>query len=349
MRLVRFCLITFSIIWITFLSIKAESVSAFNNGAINEFVAWNDDSGRIINAHDGGIIYVSGTYYWYGMVLRALPVGKHGANGAATTVGISLYSSKDLYHWHSEGLILNCTDKVGNPLHGPMRFERPKIIFNDKTQQFVLWFHYVGFPGDHGENVGQGDAGVATASSIKGPFTFREIVRPVEGKASVKDCTLFKDQDGTAYFVYDHKDGENRCLYVVKLSDDYLKPTTTWSRLENCIRKEAPVLIKKNGYYYLITSDMSGWNPNPTHVYRSTRVLGPYEELPAPCSGPSSDISYNTQPTYAIERPGSSNEWILMTERHNTKNFVNCSYVWLPVVFNVQGNISLPYNKTWSY
>ena len=344
---ISFIILLFSTV--IYLPTSAVAEGSFINGATDQYMAWNDDSGQIINAHDGGIISVSGTYYWYGMVLRSLPVGKNGKNGAATTAGISLYSSKDLYHWHNEGIILSCSNRPDDPLRGPMRFERPKIIYNDKTKQFVLWFHYVGFPGDHGERVGLGDAGVATADTIKGPFKFRGIVRPVEGKASVKDCTLFKDQDGSAYFIYDHKDGENRCLYVVKLSDDYLKPTQNWSRLENCRRKEAPVLIKKNGNYYLITSDMSGWNPNPTHVYRSAKIFGPYEELNNPCSGPSSDISYNTQPTYAIERPGNSGEWILMTERHNTKNFVRCSYVWLPVVFNLDGNISLPYIKTWSY
>jgi len=340
----------FSLLYLTtFLAVRGDQGNVFKNGDPNQYIAWNDDKGQIINAHDGGIISFGGTYYWYGMILRPMPVGKKGANGAATTEGISLYSSKDLYHWHNEGIILKCSDKINDRLRGPMRFERPKIIFNDKTQKFVLWFHYVGYPGDHGDLPGLGDAGVATSNSIKGPFSFRGTVRPVDQNASVKDCTLFKDQDGTAYFVYDHKDGDNRCLYIVKLSDDYLTPTKTWSRLENCRRKEAPVLIKKNNIYYLITSDMSGWRANPTHVYCSNKALGPYVELSKPCNGPSSEISYNTQPTYAIERPGSPGDWILMTERHNTQNFVNCSYVWLPLVFGNEGKVTLPYLQMWSY
>ena len=50
----------------------------FTNGKLNEYVDWLDEDGRIINASDGGIIYVDGVYYWYGMVLRPLPVAFHG-------------------------------------------------------------------------------------------------------------------------------------------------------------------------------------------------------------------------------------------------------------------------------
>ena len=62
--------------------------SEFNNGAVTDNVRWLDDRGELINAHDGGILYDHGIYYWYGMALRPLGLGHGGATGAATTTGI---------------------------------------------------------------------------------------------------------------------------------------------------------------------------------------------------------------------------------------------------------------------
>ena len=52
-----------------------------HNGDLNEFTDWYDTDGNVINASDGGIIFVDGKYYWYGMALRDLPFD--GAEGAA--------------------------------------------------------------------------------------------------------------------------------------------------------------------------------------------------------------------------------------------------------------------------
>jgi hypothetical protein len=42
----------------------------FNNGEVTERVKWLDTDGNLIKAHDGGILFVEGRYYWYGMELR---------------------------------------------------------------------------------------------------------------------------------------------------------------------------------------------------------------------------------------------------------------------------------------
>ena len=48
-------------------------MESFVHGELEEFVPWYDTEGNIINASDGGIIYVDGIYHWYGMALRPLP------------------------------------------------------------------------------------------------------------------------------------------------------------------------------------------------------------------------------------------------------------------------------------
>jgi len=165
---------------------KFSNTLKLRNGDFNEFVEWTDTRGEIINAHDGGIIFVNGKYYWYGLALRALGQDKGENNGAATTIGINLYSSKDLYEWKYEGVILTTSKNASSQLLSPMRLERPKIIYNKKTKKFVMWFHYVGYPGNHGQGVGYADAGVAVADKITGPFKYLGHHRPIDDKGACK-------------------------------------------------------------------------------------------------------------------------------------------------------------------
>ena len=61
---------------------------------------WQDNNGRHINAHGGGILYHDGRYYWF---------GEHkteGEGGNRANVGVHCYSSKNLYDWRDEGIAL---------------------------------------------------------------------------------------------------------------------------------------------------------------------------------------------------------------------------------------------------
>ena len=67
----------------------------------------------------------------------------------------------------------------------------------------------------------------------------------------VRDCTLYKDEDGTAYFIYDRDetfDLPTRCIHAVKLADDYLAPSDEYVRIGATYRREAPAIIKKGEY-----------------------------------------------------------------------------------------------------
>jgi hypothetical protein len=100
---------------------------SFTPGAV-----WPDTAGVPINAHGGGILYQEGTYYWVGE--------KRGRQQEA--LGFNVYSSKDLYNWRYEGLALAPVE--GDPNHDLAKgcvMERPKILYNGRTKQYVMWFH----------------------------------------------------------------------------------------------------------------------------------------------------------------------------------------------------------------
>ncbi len=325
-------------------------MKSFLHGEINEFIDWHDTDGNIINASDGGIIYAEGKYHWYGMAFRPLPMDGGPNGGQMTDMGVVMYESADLMNWKYEGVILEVSTEPKSELFAPLRFERPKIIYNDKTGKYVLWCHFVKYPGNHGTGVGECDMGLAICDSVNGKYKWLGFSRPIDNRGWVRDMTVYKDTDGSAYLIYDRHTKEieeDRCLYVVKLSDDYLSFTDTYKRIDSAPWREAPVVVFKNGYYYIVTSGLTGWQTNQARVFRTRCLLDEWEEIGDPCVDDFTHTTFNTQGSNAFSVVGTDTQ-IIMLERHNTENFLKSSYVWLPVEFNKDNTISLRYKKEYS-
>ena len=325
-------------------------MNSFVNGKVGEFPDIFDESGNIINASDGGIIFANGRYYWYGQAMRNLGFGLQGTGGQVTDVGVVMYSSENLKSWSYEGVALAVSEDQDSRLCGPLRFERPKIVYNEKTKKYVLWCHYIKKPGDHSFLPGGGEALVATADKVTGPYKVEKILRPIDDGGMVRDCTLFLDNDGSAYFVYDRDetfDLATRCIHVVKLSEDFLSPTDEYIRVGAAYRREAPAIIYRNGYYYMITSDMTAWEANKAKYFRATSMLGTWEDMGDPYVGDEGGNSFLSQTTYAFKLQG-EDRYIHMAERHNKENFLHCSYVWLPIEFDAEDKLSIKYYEEWT-
>ena len=81
---------------------------------------WVDNNGIAINAHGGGILFYDNTYFWY---------GEHkieGKIGNTAQVGVHLYSSKNLYKWKDEGIVLrvNETDPSSDIYKGNVDYSK---------------------------------------------------------------------------------------------------------------------------------------------------------------------------------------------------------------------------------
>lgn len=322
----------------------------FKHGKSNEFIDWLDTDGNIINASDGGVIFADGKYFWYGQAMRNKGFGLKDTGGQVTDTGVAMYSSPDLLNWSYEGIVLSVEEGEDNPLRPPLRFERPKIVYNDKTGKYVLWCHYIKYPGDHSFGIGGGEAAIAVADKVTGPYKIVKIMRPINDEGVVRDCTLYKDADGSAYFVYDRDetfDVPTRCIHVVKLNDDYTDTTDEYVRVGEAYRREAPAIIFRNGYYYMITSDMTAWEANKAKYFRAKSMMGPWEDMGDPYLDDKDGNSFLSQTTYAFKIEG-EDRFIHMAERHNKENFLHCSYIWLPVEFDDENRLSIKYYEEWS-
>lgn len=118
-------------------------------------------------------------------------IGEEKTDGSAFQA-VNCYSSTDLGVWNFERVILARTDEEGDL--GPNRvIERPKVIRNDKTGQYVMWLHI------DSPDYRDARTGVATSSTVCGEYEYRGSFRPLGFQS--RDMGLFKDDDGTGYLL----------------------------------------------------------------------------------------------------------------------------------------------------
>ena len=314
----------------------ARAQSAFTPGEI-----WLDTKGKPINAHGGGMLYYDQTYYWYGENKAGrtwIPEANQKWDGYRVEVsGIRCYSSKELHHWKDQGLVLKAVP--GDPLsdlHPSKVVERPKVAFNPKTRKFVMWMHI------DTADYQSARAGVAIADSTVGRFRYLGSVKP-EG-ADSRDQTLFVDDDGNAYRIYSSE--WNKATYISLLSDDWLKHSDRYVKLFLGQGLEAHAVLKRQGKYYLFSSECSGWDPNPTHAAVADSIWGPWRELGNPCQGPNADTSFRSQGTCVFQVVGKRDAYIFMADRWHKSDLPDSRYVWLPLLFS-DGDPKLKWLAQW--
>lgn len=299
----------------------AQTLKQFSPGII-----WKDTQGEVINAHGGGVLFSRGTYYWYGE-----------KRGQHASEGVNVYSSKDLYNWKAEGLALSPDESPESDITRGCLMERPKVIYNEKTGKYVMWFHL--------ELKGQGydaaRAAVAVGDRPTGPFKFLKSFRP-NGNMS-RDMTLFVDHDRTAYHIYSSRD--NYDLRIAKLTGDYLSPTTE-DKLLFSQHREAPAIFRLNNLYYMITSGCTGWAPNRASVHVASSIWGPWEDKGDPMHGPDAATTFGGQSTFILPVQGKKNKFIFMADKWNPKDLRDSRYLWLPAEVKDDG-LSITWYESW--
>ncbi|HWZ16061.1 MAG TPA: glycoside hydrolase family 43 protein [Mucilaginibacter sp.] len=284
-----------------------------------------DTDKNLINAHGAGIMYYGGRYYLYGEIKKGktwLVPNQTWEDYRVPAGGISCYSSTDLKHWKYEGIAL--APVTGDPksdIDTGKVIERPKVIYNSKTRQFVMWMHV------DAKDYSYSQAGVAISSSPAGPYRYIKSVKP-NGQMA-RDMSLFKDDDGKAYLVYSSE--QNNTMQVCLLSDDYLKPTKTFARILVNRKREAPALFKSGAKYYLITSSCTGWSPNEATYAVADKVLGPWKEYGNPCKGPGAGTTFESQSTYVLPVSGKPGKFLFMADTWNKTDLEKSAYLWLPL------------------
>ncbi|CAE6478351.1 unnamed protein product [Rhizoctonia solani] len=277
-----------------------------------------------IQAHGGGMIKEGSTYYW---------VGENKLNGSAFQ-SINCYSSTNLVEWKYVGALL--TLQSSGDL-GPSRVvERPKVIYNPTTKQYVMYMHI------DSSNYGEAKVGVATGSSVCGTYSYRGSFQPLGFES--RDMGLYKDTDGTAYLLTE--DVSHVLIYFVfhnmtltyiqranglridKLSDDYLSVVSNVYRWAE--KYEAPAVIKSSaGVYFMFASQLTGWNTNDNMYSTSTSLSGPWSSWKT--FAPAGSRTWDSQTTFVLPI---GNNFMYMGDRWFSSNLMRSTYVWLPLTIS---------------
>ena len=342
--------------------------------------SWLDNNGKPINAHGGGMLFHNGTYYWYGEHKIATPLGN------SAQVGVHVYSSTDLFNWTDEGIALSVIEN--DSLHDITKgciLERPKVIYNEKNHQFVMWFHL------ELKSTGYTSArsGIAVSDSPIGPFTYLRSVRPNQNQwpqnvleihkqpiipevdtmkfsggsvpsdvdslnilgrdfsigQMARDMTLFVDDDGNAYHIFASE--ENSTIHISQLDDNYTDYSGLYWRAFPGRFMEAPAIFKHDGKYYFVGSGCTGWAPNAARSAIAKSITGPWEELGNPCVGQDSELTFHSQSTYNLPVQGKQNAFIFIADRWQPENPIDGTYIWLPIDILENGQLQINWLDQW--
>ena len=251
----------------------------FENGK-----TWLDINGNIIHAHGGHIVNFGGVYYWYG-------------ENRMDNAYVSCYASRDLLNWEFRNNILTSNSKtydigVSSDLSllnngKKVNIERPKVVYNEKTKNYVMWAHY-----ENGVDYAAAAACIATCDTPDGDFTYHGYFRPL-GFMS-RDCNVF-EFEGDMYFI--SASNHNKDLHVYLMADNYLGVKERVNLLFEGESREAPAPFIFGDKIYMLTSQCTGWKPNRCGYSFASSFRGNWEKV----IDFGDETTYRTQPTSVLE------------------------------------------------
>lgn len=271
-------------------------------------VSWYDDKGQVINAHGACIIHDNSKYWLF---------GEYKSNGENKFNGFSCYSSTDLVHWDFERIVLSVQS---DGILGPERIgERVKVMRCPSTGKYVMFMH--------ADDMKYKDPyiGVAICDSINGeyrmlgPLLYRS--KPIKRW----DMGVFQDNDGKGYLLIHHGP-------IYRLSADYLSLEEKVAHVDGM--GESPAMVKRNGWYFLLSSGLTSWERNDNFYFTSQRIEGPWQKKGLFC--PEGSLTHNSQTTFILNVPMEHDTIsVYMGDRWSfPKQQAAATYVWMPITFN---------------
>ena len=282
---------------------------------------WRDTAGAIIQAHGAGMIQDGKIFYWFG----------EDKTDGSPFQNVRCYASRDLAHWAFQGNAL--TRQAGGDL-GPNRVvERPKVIHDRLTHEYVMYLHI------DSPNYGEAKVGVATSRTVTGPYTYLGSFRPLGHQS--RDMTLFQDTDGADYLVSEDR---QRGVSLARLSPDGHAVVKEVALIPHAY--EAPAVVKVAGTYYLLGSHLSGWDTNPNQYATAPSMAGPWSAFKD--IAPPATKTYDSQTAFILPVFGSQvTSYVYIGDRWKSKDLTDSRYIWLPLTIG-GGTMSVAPDRPWT-
>ncbi|MCR4761032.1 MAG: discoidin domain-containing protein [Oscillospiraceae bacterium] len=253
---------------------------------------YDNQKGSSLVYETGGYL-VNGTYYSYSLQKHA---GKNDIYLAETT-------SSDGKRFGNER---NVADSSQNEMLASCKIESVHIDYRPNINKVVVWAHW-----EKESGYSDGKALVITGTP-GGQFTVHHVYNPLD--IQVRDMAIFFDDDDTGYLIAAaNKSGQsaNATLYIFRMNEDYSGVTEIVTTLFEDQYREFPNMIKKDGHYFLFTSQAAGWYPSSGAYAVADRIDGKWSGL----------RSIGNTSTFS-----SQSGWIVSLQ---DKNYLMHAYRWL--------------------
>jgi hypothetical protein len=206
---------------------------------------------------------------------------------------------------------------------------------NPSNDYWVYWAHF----DDSSYTLAQ--VAVFKSATECGPYMLQSTFQP-NGWQS-RDENIFADDDGSAYLITasndlgTNNDGSgfaNNSMAIMKMTTDYLGidagAGTTWVFIND--QREAPVVMKKDGTYFLITSQAAGWFPSQGGYGVSTQMMSGWTPHPLPL-GNAATFGGQTSDGFTIKGT-QVNTYILTFDHLGGNSLHDTGEMWLPVILD---------------
>ena len=293
---------------------------------------WRDTSGKVIQAHGGGVTREGRYWYWFGEDRsQDLPKERR---------AVHVYRSTDLMQWEDRGRAL----EMGEPAEYLAQYgtdwqlERPKVFVAAKGSKhpYVMYLHL-----DAAYRAAE--VGVAVADRMEGPYTLVRHFRPLGWES--RDIGQFVDEDGTNYLIFESR--PTKGFFIARLSPDALDVQEKTAFVPAPL--EGGAIVHTGGRYYCIGSHMTGWKPNPDVYATATSLSGPwspFRDLADPALN-----TYGGQSAELLKVPGRGgvpDAVIFIGDQWKPEALWDSRYLWMPLDVRHDGGMSLPPPAPWS-
>jgi len=303
---------TFFVVALMLSGLAPAGILLAQSNNIKNNVFWDTKDGQPIFSQGGGVFRFADPatgaekYYWYGVKYREAEMYRK--DPSQTLAGdyflsVTCYTSDDLVNWSFESDALT-RDEVTNNFPRTSWVGRLGVAYIKELNVYAMLVQHVN------------QLLILVSDSPAGPFKWhhRKDMQPLIGTPNTGDQTVFTDPDtGISYLVYSLGKGRSQIFIseigVVNGKVDLLDCTLVFKGAG----REGNCMVKHNGKFYLLASNLYGWDSSYPYYLVAENVRGPYlptnEMLIMP--GSMDDYAHVTQTGFLINVRGTKQETVI--------------------------------------
>jgi hypothetical protein len=222
---------------------------------------------------------------------------------------------------------------------------RPHVIRATGTGKFITFFNL----SNHSRRklVGLDNAvGIAVADKPEGPYQWYGVLQYNGRQVDGCDLNVFTDDDGKQYLITGNNSGP-RAEWLYELAPDCLSVVKNKDLRTG---GESPAMFKHDGVYFLLHSNLTGFETNDNFYHTAANIWGPWQFKGNIAKGDHSQQTFLTQTTDVFPVAGKKGAFIWMGDSLRMDNKIRNPWlrtVILPITIKNKGEMEINWRDYW--